>query len=113
MSTAARTPEELETLFEDALLTEDSAAVTALFADGAVLVSDGDRPARGEEIAVAALDAWNGDRPYIADTGTVVQARDIALVVGDAGVMVARRDAHGIWQYAIVLRSDSNETEME
>ena len=113
MSTTARTPEELETLFEDALLTRDCAAVASLFADGAVLVPGSGRPIRGEAIARAALDAWDCDNPYLADPRTVIQARAIALVIADGAITVARRKADGTWQYAIVLRLGSNGTETE
>ena len=60
---AHRTPEELETLLEDAFVLRDHAALAALFEAAAVLV-DGRRPAGrgGEAIARAALAMWDGDR---------------------------------------------------
>ncbi len=101
----ARTPEELETLFEDALLIRDSAALATLFEDAAVLVPGDARPARGtEEIARLALATWEGDRTYVADPQRVIQARDIALIVVEWGVSVARRDLNGAWRYAILLK---------
>ena len=104
MSTGARTPEELETLFEDALVIGDSKALAELFEEGAVLVGADERPARGgEEIARLALATWQAKRIYVADPWRVMQARDIALVVDDQGINVARRGGDGAWRYSIVL----------
>jgi hypothetical protein len=78
-----------------------------------VLVLGDDRLARGEEIAGAALAAWDGDKLYVADPRKVVQARNIALAIADGAITVARRGADGTWRYAIVLRAADNGTEME
>lgn len=113
MSTGARTPEELETLFEDALVIGDSKALAELFEEGAVLIAADERPARGgEEIARVALATWQAERIYVADPWRVTQARDIALVVGEQGIDVVRRGGDGAWRYAIVLRlvDDGNGT---
>ena len=40
MTAGGRTPEELETLLEDALLMRDAEALTPLFEDASVLVAD-------------------------------------------------------------------------
>ena len=105
MSAGARTPEELETLLEDALVIRDRDALLALFEGGAVLVVGDERPAcGGEEIGRRALSAWDGDRTYVADPRRVMQARDIALIVAGRGINVARRDRDGTWRYAIVLQ---------
>lgn len=48
MRQGARTPEELETLFEETFVIRDREALAELFEDGAVL-SDGSREARGRE----------------------------------------------------------------
>jgi hypothetical protein len=112
MSAGARTPEELETLFEDALLVCDHAALAALFETGAVLVAGDARPARGgAEIARLALATWVSERTYVADPRRVMQARDIALVVAERGINVVRRGHDGAWRYAIVLQllSDGSE----
>jgi ketosteroid isomerase-like protein len=105
MEPGARTPEELETLFEDAFVARDAEAVGAMFADGAVLVcGPGDRQARGaEEIARLAAALWDGDAAYVAEPRRVVQARDTALVLGTGGVSVHRRGRNGGWRYAIAL----------
>ena len=106
MGGGARTPEELETLLEDALVVGDRAALAALFEAGAVLVA-GDRPlARGgEAIARVATALWTGERTYVADPRRVVQARDLALVVAEQAMHVVRRQGDGTWQYAISLLS--------
>ena len=106
MSDGARTPEELETLFEDTLVIRDREALLDLFEAGAVLVVGDDRPARGgEAIARLALAVWDGDRTYVADPRRVMQARDVALVIAESGVNVARRRRDGTWRYAVVLVS--------
>lgn len=99
----ARTPEELETLFEDALVLRDSAALAALFEMGATLVAGGDRPARGgEESALRALATWGPVHPYLAGARNVLATRDLALRLGADGAHVMRRDRDGSWRYAIV-----------
>ena len=68
MTAGGRTPEELETLLEDALLMRDAEALTPLFEDAGVLVA-GRRPQllRGpREIARAARLLWDQPRGYLA-----------------------------------------------
>jgi ketosteroid isomerase-like protein len=105
MRPGAHTPEELETLFEDAFVTRDREALVQLFEDEAVLVAaDAPRAARGpHEIARFATGMWERDRTYIADPRRVVQARDTALVVAAGGIHVVHRDGAGAWRYAITL----------
>ncbi|HUR83924.1 MAG TPA: hypothetical protein VMY78_01140 [Solirubrobacteraceae bacterium] len=105
MRPGARTPEELETLFEDAFVVRDCAAVAALFEEGAVLVMSGVRgEVRGdEEIARTATAMWSADRTYLAAPQRVLQARDTALIVAPNGVNVVRRAGDGTWRYAIAL----------
>jgi hypothetical protein len=109
MSPGARSPEELETLFEDAFLVRDGAAVAALFEDGAVLGADPGEARGGAQIARLAAAMWERDFSYLAVTERVVQARDTALVVARRGVNVVRRRADGRWLYAIALL-DANES---
>jgi quercetin dioxygenase-like cupin family protein len=105
ITSGARTPEELETLFEDALLVRDHQVLTALFESGATLVMSSDEPVRGgEAIARAALASRNGIGAYVADPRRVLLARNSALVVTDRGVNVMHRD-DGAWRYAIVLHA--------
>jgi hypothetical protein len=104
MRPTARTPEELETLFEDAFIVRDADTFGALFQRGAVLVAESCRcEARGDAgIARAASATWDRERAYIADVRRVVQVRDTALSVG-RGINVLRRGADGSWRYAIAL----------
>ena len=110
MRPGARTPEELETLFEDAFVLRDRKALVELFDDGAVLVAAGARSeARGtEEIARSANALWSADRTYVAQPRRIVQARDTALVFGSGGLNVVRRGADGAWRYAISVLSFEN-----
>jgi quercetin dioxygenase-like cupin family protein len=105
-TSGARTPEELETLFEDALLVRDHQVLTALFESGATLVMGGEQPVRGgEAIARAALATRNGIGAYVADPRRVLLARTSALVVTDRSVNVMHRGGDGVWRYAIVLHA--------
>ena len=103
----ARTPEELETLLEDAFVIRDREALAELFEDGAVLAADpGGRDARGgDEIARWAREMWAHDRTYLADPRRVLQARDTGLVLTPRGVNVVRRGTDGAWRFAIALLS--------
>ena len=104
MTPEARTPEELETLFEDAFVTRDREALAQLFEDGAVLAAQGRPHACGaDEIARVATSIWEDGRTYVADPRQVLQARDTALVVADRGINVARRGSDRCWRYAIAL----------
>jgi hypothetical protein len=60
-----------------------------------------------------ALATWSGDHAFVADPWRVMQARDIALIVGKGGVNVARRGRDGAWRYAIVLTSGTDEAASE
>jgi ketosteroid isomerase-like protein len=115
MRPGARTPEELETLFEDAFVVRDSEALAQLFEDDAVLVAhDGKAKARGgEAIAHLATAIWEGDRTYLADPRHVLQARDTALVVAKRSINVVRRGRDGAWRYAIALLSLHHTTARE
>jgi hypothetical protein len=92
MRRGARTPEELETLLEDAVVLHDREAVSALF----------------EEDAVIEGDLWDG-RAYVADPRHVVQRGNTALVVGGRSINVVRRGSDGAWRYAISLLTTEGE----
>ena len=100
----ARTPEELETLFEDALLVHDGATLAALFEASAVFVA-GDEPSIHGHAAITRrlLARWGGESSYIADPQRILQARDLALTVAERGIAVMRRGSDDAWRYAIVL----------
>jgi hypothetical protein len=101
----ARTPEELETLREDAGVTRDAAALVALFEDAGVLVVADHPPTRGrDEIARATLALWDDNHVYLAAPPRVVQARDLALVVAERAINVVRRGSDGAWRYVIALQ---------
>jgi hypothetical protein len=96
----ARSPEELETLLEDAVLLDDAAAVASLFEPAGVLLV-GTGPARGPAEIAAAVPSWTG---FVADPRTVVRVPGLSLVVGPAATTVARRDpTTGAWRYAMVV----------
>ncbi len=115
MRAGARTPEELETLFEDACLTRDLEALAALFDRGAVLVAgERAREARGvQAIADAATAIWRHDQAYLADPRRVLQARDTVLVLARHGTHVLRRGSDGAWRYAISLLALAHTTQEE
>lgn len=104
MRLRAHTPEDLETLLEDAFVTRDRIAVAELFEDGAVLVVGDGSPARGGcAIANLARAMWDCDVTFVADPRRVLQARDMGLVVADQSINVVRRGSDGTWRYAISL----------
>jgi hypothetical protein len=91
MRAGARTPEELETLLEDAVVLRDREAAQALF----------------EPDAVVEGELWA--RTYVADPHRVVQASDMALVVSQGGISVLRRGSDGTWRYVISLLTTEGE----
>ncbi|CAN5543179.1 hypothetical protein BH23CHL2_BH23CHL2_18020 [soil metagenome] len=112
VSAEARTPEELETLFEDSLMIRDREALAGLFDEGAVLVPGGARPARGrDEIVRLILSSWGSERIYVADPQSVTQARGMALIIGGHTISVARRGHDGSWRYAIFVLFIENDVE--
>ena len=104
MDGGARTPEELETLLEDAFVLHDPRALTRLFQPGATLVGGGLPEARGHrQIAWVAAQLWDSQRLYLADPRRVLQVRDTALVVSGRAINVVRRTDNGSWRCAISL----------
>jgi hypothetical protein len=105
MPAGARTPEELETLLEDAFVLHDPQALAQLFQPGATLVVSGGLPeARGRrQIARIAAQLWDSERLYLAEPRRVLQACDTALVVSGRAINVVRRTNDGSWRYAISL----------
>jgi hypothetical protein len=101
----ARTPEELETLLEDAFVLHDHHALAQLFQEGAMLVvGDGLPEARGhQQITKAATQLWDLDRRYLAEPRRILQVRDTALVLADHAINVVRRGDDGFWRYAILF----------
>jgi hypothetical protein len=98
----ARTPEELATLLEDALLLGNPAEVMDLFVEGALYAGVRGRSAVAAALLVHGPAGWAG-RP------DVLQARDLALHgLGRLGpAAVARREPDGGWRYAILTGARS------
>jgi hypothetical protein len=106
MTAGARTPEELESLLEDAFLLHDSEAITQLFEEHAVLAVADALEAHGvADIGRSALSMWDRSLTYVAQPLRVLQAREVALVLAQRGVAVTRRGADGIWRYVIAVPS--------
>ncbi len=105
MYSGAHTPEELETLLEDAFVLHDHHALARLFHPGAMLVAGGGLPeARGHrQIARVAAQLWDSQRRCLVDPQRVLQVRDTALVLADRAINVVRRGDDGSWRYAISL----------
>lgn len=99
----ARTPEELESLLEDAVVLHDARAVAGLFEAGGMLVAerDGVTARGGAEVTRVARQLWR--HGYVADCRTMLRVYDLALVAGPRAVTVARRGADGRWRYAFVV----------
>lgn len=110
MRSGAQTPEELETLFEDAFVVRDGGALSALFEDGAVLGADGVEARGGEAIAGLAGELWDREVTYLAQPRRIVQSRTSALVLSAQGIHVLRRSGDGAWRSSISLIT-SNERE--
>jgi hypothetical protein len=94
---SASSPEELESLLEDAVLLGDEAAVLSLFDARAVLIT-GPR-ITGPETALAELAALG----YVAATRTVAERRDLAVIVGDQAANVSYRGPDGGWRLVAVI----------
>ena len=104
MGAGARTPEELESLLEDAFVLHDPQAPAQLFQpDATLVVGDGLPEARGRrQIARVATQLWDSPRLYLADPQRVLQVRDTAPVLTGRAINVVRRH-DGSWRYAISL----------
>jgi hypothetical protein len=105
MSPGGQTPEELETLMEDAFVLRDGQALAGLFEEQGVLVAGSVvLQAHGDEqIAEAAAQVWDKAGGYIATPRRIIQSRDTALLVGVGVINVARRGRDRSWRFAISL----------
>ncbi len=103
MRAGARTPEQLETLFEDAFLLRDREALIQLFHDDAVLIGWGPRYGEPRRSHAQAAAMWERDYTHLAEPRRVLQTRDTALVVAERGINVVRRGTDESWRYAIAL----------
>ena len=98
-----QTPQELETLLEDALLLRDAHAAARLFEAGSLLVTgEGSEHVRGHAaILQVALRLCRNGSGYVADPRRVLQTQDTALLIGGSVIHVARRGPDGAWRFAI------------
>lgn len=95
---SAASPEELDTLLEDALLMGDGPAVAALFAGSDALVATAGCVRNGAE-AVELLT----ERGYLASPSFVRVGSGVALAIGERTVAVSGRGAAGRWQLLAVV----------
>ena len=95
-------PEELETLLEDACLVGDLDALADLFEGDAVLRSaDRSQPVSGRgDITELINDLREDGMSYLARRSVVVQSGSFALIINGAAVHVVRRSISG-WRYLI------------
>lgn len=99
---SARTPDELETLLEDAFVLSDADAVADLFSGDGVLVAD--RLGRGRaEITGLSARLCRLGRGYVAEPRRVIEGPDCALIIGDRAISVARLGPDRCWRYMICL----------
>jgi hypothetical protein len=115
MRAGASTPEELESLLEDAFVIGDPAALAGLFDDAGVLaVGHADVEMRDrEEIARLAASICERGFTYLANPIRVLQTHETALIVTDGAVNVTRRGGDGRWRYAISLLHIDDTTRRE
>lgn len=100
MHSEARTPEELETLLEDALVLGDPVALGGLFETAAIVAHSG-RRAHGDQIAAFLTRLRRNGLTYTAEPQLVLRARDIALLVARDSTSVVHRAADASWRFAI------------
>jgi hypothetical protein len=97
----ASSPEELETMFEDATVLGDPDELAALFVPGAVFHRAGhDLPVRGRRGIVRLLTERPDSLPYVALPPEILQRGTTALVLAGSAVHVTRRSPQG-WRYLI------------
>ena len=111
MNAGGRTPEELDTLLEDALVVRDRSRLRSLFCDGAVLASGAFESRGGEAIGRAAVELCEEGRTYVAGDGRVLRSRGLALVSSRNAAHVACRGPDGAWRIAICLLHDDQRRE--
>lgn len=93
----AATPEELDTLLEDALLLADEAALCALFEGTRVVVAG-----QAGQDALRSLRC----RGYVASEKAVRVGHDLALTVSGDVVVISRRGSDLRWRLVAVVVTD-------
>ena len=107
-----RTPEELETLLEDAIVVGDVESLLTLFAPHGVLAGPVTAPAQGStDIARSARALISAGWAYVADPTLVLQAGRTALVVAPHALNVVRSGRDGLWRYEICRVNPSMATQ--
>jgi hypothetical protein len=103
----AATPEELETMLEDAFLSWDRSVLRDLFEEGAVVLAQPERrPARGiEEVTSRVVGMWERGRTVVGGAGTILRTGDTALALGADALSVMRRGGDCRWRYSIFVFS--------
>ncbi len=110
MKAGALTPEELDTLFEDAFVVRDGTAVAELFEADALIAGNGAASARGADIGSFVARLWAHDVTYLSQPQRVLH-REHALIVAERATCVLHRAADARWRYAIaLLDTDQKET---
>ena len=117
----AERPEDLHTLFAEALNSRNLEALTALYSDDSFFMAQRSVPTRGAGAIREAFVQYLAMNPSIRlTTRQVVQVRDTALLVGEwefrgtsgngaevstvgTSIEVARREPDGSWRYLIDL----------
>jgi hypothetical protein len=100
-SYGASSPEELETMFEDATVLGDPDELAALFVPGAVMQPARHiPPVRGRDGIVRLLTERTDGTTYVALPPHIVQRGTTALVLAGSAVHVTRRSPQG-WRYLI------------
>lgn len=104
MTRGAQSPEELDSLLEDAILLGDADAIAALFTHHGAFAASGMAPVcRGSEM-IDVLSSWTEHgHGYIGGSAHVVRSRRTALVIGESAINVVRRGRNGMWRFAICL----------
>ncbi len=102
MPSGALTPEELETLLEDAFVVRDRTELAGLFETDALLATAG-AAARGAGIEAFVAALWARELTYLAQPRRVLQAGNTALIVAQQSISVVHRAADARWRYAIAL----------
>lgn len=98
---AGTTPEELETLLEDAVLLQDGAAMAELFEPDALLVLDAQSFTGREQIAGVVRQLARDACGYVGQPRQLYQARDVAMLLGAGVTSVAKRGRDGEWRFVI------------
>ena len=108
MSSGALTPEELDTLLEDAFVIHDRNALAGLFEPDGLVAAAG-AAARGPAIEALLAALWAREMTYLAQPRHVLQAGNTALIVAEQSISVALRAADARWRYAIALLDPNSE----